>query len=123
MPQKIIYRDEFAQAVKEAMGELNMSQAAYKTKISYEWVRKMAQQGHVPSEEVLKRLATGLNADLHALRVAAGYVQPTTVAETLKQQFAGRLPDDVLQNLVDFGATIDEQLERDNLHGESEEKQ
>jgi len=122
MPHETIIREQFAIAINEALNGLTPNEASYKTKVSDEWIRKMS-HGRVPSESILAKMANGLGADLRALRVAAGYEQPTTIAETLKQQFTGRLPDDVLQNLVRYGATIDEQLKSDNLHGESEEKQ
>lgn len=75
MALKAQYRDEFKLAIKEAAGELSIPKIAYKTNISYETIRKMVSFGHVPSEEMLVKLAEGLNADLHKLRVAAGYEQ------------------------------------------------
>lgn len=40
--------------------------------------------GAVPSEAVLERFAKGLNADLSALRRAAGYEQPSDPVEAVE---------------------------------------
>lgn len=65
--------DRFAAAVRAAIGDLSISQAAYKTGISYEYVRTMVSYGRVPSETILVKFAEGLGVDLETLRVAAGY--------------------------------------------------
>lgn len=77
-------RPEFAEAVREAIGELSISQVAYKTGVSYEYVRTMVTYGRIPSEVVLHRFAEGLGADLPTLRIAAGYDQPSDPVERVK---------------------------------------
>ena len=79
MPQNLILKPEFQAAVTEALQGLSVNQASYKTGISYEWLRRMVKYGHVPSEEIIERLAEGLGADLHSLRIAAGYEEETDI--------------------------------------------
>lgn len=82
MPQQTIIREEFAKAVELALGGLTPNQASYKTQVSDEWIRKMT-KGRVPSESILERFAKGLDADLHALRIAAGYEKPDDALEAV----------------------------------------
>lgn len=79
----------FAEAVKEAMGGLSISQAAYKTGVSYEYVRTMVTYGRVPSEAILEKFAKGLDADVHKLRVAAGYEQTSDPVERVEFALEG----------------------------------
>jgi len=64
--------EQFAEAVREALGGLTPNQASYKTGVSHEEIRKMRHGVHA-LDRTLKRFAEGLGADLHKLRVAAGY--------------------------------------------------
>jgi transcriptional regulator with XRE-family HTH domain len=73
---KALYRQELMEALKRIIGNLSISQVAYKTGISYETVRKIVAYGHVPSEAMLERLASGLGVDMYDLKVAAGYITP-----------------------------------------------
>jgi len=88
MPVETRIRPAFAEAVKAALGDLTFNQAAYKTGLSDEYIRKMA-GGRVPSEHVISRFAAGLGADLEKLRIAAGYAQPTDVVEAVDCALGG----------------------------------
>lgn len=72
---KAKYRTELAELAQKIVGDLAISQVAYKTGISYETCRQLIKFGHVPSEEKLEEFAKGLNADLRELRIAAGYAE------------------------------------------------
>jgi len=113
MPQRVIIRTEFAIEVRQAMGELSPNQASYKTAISDEWIRKML-HGRVPSEEVLDRLARGLDADLQKLRIAAGYDQPADVitAVDLAMRCVDNISDEGKQQIRDFVKRIEKEYSR-----------
>jgi len=77
----IKYNNEFAIVVKEVCRGLSISKVAAYTGISFETIRKMVSDGHVPSEQMLERFATGMSADLTRLRVVAGYELPSDPVE------------------------------------------
>jgi transcriptional regulator with XRE-family HTH domain len=101
VPVETRIREAFAAAVKAVLGEVTYNQAAYKTGLSDEYIRKMA-RGRVPSEAVLQRFAEGLGADLQALRVAAGYERPTDPVERVEFALSGvdHLEDYQAEHLV-----------------------
>ncbi len=103
MPVSTTVREEFAGAVREALGDLTPNQASYKTGISDEYIRKMA-HGRVPSEVIVERLAKGLDADLHTLRVAAGYEFPADIAESIELVVCRNttLSDEGKRQIIDF---------------------
>jgi transcriptional regulator with XRE-family HTH domain len=82
-------REQFHEAIKEAIGDLSISQVSYKTGISYEWTRKIIQLDQVPSEAILEKLAKGLDYDLEKLLVAAGYKQPTDTVTAVEYALNG----------------------------------
>jgi len=96
MPVQTIIRPEFAEAVREALGNLSPNQAAYRTGISDEYIRKLA-AGKVPSEAILARLATGLGADLAHLRQAAGYDPSPEMAQAAEVMADPALRDVVIR--------------------------
>jgi len=105
MPQAtLILKPEFAEAVREALGGRSISQAAYKTGISYEWLRKMVQYGHVPSEAIVEKLAVGLSADLQKLRIAAGYAMPANpvIAVEISLRGSGKLSEEGIAEVLRF---------------------
>ncbi len=88
MPIHTIIRPEFGEAVIKILDGVSPNQAAYKTGVSDEYIRKMA-KGRVPSEVILQRFAEGLGADLQALRIAAGYEQPSDPVERVELALRG----------------------------------
>ncbi len=111
MPHRTIIKREFADAVRVALGDLSISQASYKTQISYEYIRKMT-YGHVASPEIIGRLAEGLGVDAQRLLVVAGYEQPTDPVECVKIALRGnkQLSDAGVQRIMDF---VKETIEED----------
>ena len=65
MPHRTVIKPEFGDAVKAALGGLSISQASYKTQISYEYIRKMG-YGHIPSPDIIRRFAHGMGIDLRS---------------------------------------------------------
>lgn len=104
MPVRTIIRPQFGEAVHEALGDLSPNQASYKTGVSDEYIRKMS-QGRVPSEVIIERFASGLEADLDKLMVAAGYKpdpNPMTAVETALRAARPDLPPDVIDAISQF---------------------
>jgi hypothetical protein len=81
MAVETVYRPQFAEHLEKLFGSLTHEQAAIRTGISSEYLRKMRKLGLVPSESIVARIAAGMNADLHALRTAAGYASPAPLDE------------------------------------------
>jgi len=83
MKAQLICSEEFQSILREAMAQrgIGISAAAYKCGVSYEWMRKMVQMGHIPSQEVLALVAKGLDLDLGRLRLIAGYDKPRDLIE------------------------------------------
>jgi hypothetical protein len=83
MTVKTVTKQEFGSLVDKILGELSYSKAENISGISGEYLRKM-RMGRVPSEDVIARFADAFKergADLTALRIAAGYEQPSDVVE------------------------------------------
>ena len=113
--------ERFKEAVRDALGDLSISQAAYKTGVSYEYVRTMASYGRIPSEPILGRFAEGLGADLYKLRVAAGYEQPSDPVQRVQYALNGapELSDVSKQMIVQFAKEV---LEREKQKKEEDHK-
>jgi hypothetical protein len=66
---------ELAAAMEEAMAAAGITsslEGSEKTGISYEWYRRV-RGGVVPSEDIIDKIAKGLEYDINKLRAAAGY--------------------------------------------------
>ena len=115
MPHRTIIKREFGDAVKAALGELSISQASYKTQISYEYIRKMG-YGHVPSPEIIRRFAEGLGIDPEPLLVTAGYEQPSDPIARVEIALRGnkQLSDAAVGRIIEFvrETVIEEEQER-----------
>ena len=117
MPHTTIIKEEFARVVKDFMRGLSAGQVSLKTGISYEYIRRMA-YGHVPSEDVLKRFANGMNVDLQTLRIAAGYEQPTDAVEAVALGLRGatNIPEDGKSQIIEFAKMIEEKYAGKHKH-------
>ena len=93
------------------MGDLNVSQATYKTGVSYEYVRTMVAYGRIPSERVLERFAEGLGADLHKLRVAAGYDEESDPIKRVEVFLSG------MEQLSEFAKDEIRRVVREEVEG------
>ena len=103
MPHRTIIKPEFGDAVKAALGALSISQASYKTQISYEYIRKMG-YGHVPSPDIIRRFAEGLSIDPESLLVVAGYEQPSDPIVRVEIALRGnkQLSDAAVGRIIEF---------------------
>jgi hypothetical protein len=105
-------REQFADAVREALAGLTPNQASYKTGVSHEQIRKM-RHGVVASDPTLRRFAEGLGADLHKLRVAAGYEEepPSGVVEALGYGLRGAedISEEGKKQIIEFAKKIREE--------------
>ena len=111
MAHRTVIKREFGDAVRAALGDLSISQASYKTQISYEYMRKMT-YGHVPSPEIIRRFAEGLGVDAEPLLVVAGYEQPSDPVERVEIALRGNehLSDAGVRRIMEFvRETIEEE--------------
>jgi hypothetical protein len=103
MPVETRISAEFGRLVSEAMGTDSYGQGTIKTGISQAYLFAM-KAGKVPSREVVEKFATGYSADLQALRIAAGYEEPTDIAEqiALKLRTNGQMSEDGIDQVRRF---------------------
>ena len=111
MTHRTVIKPEFGDAVRATLGDLSISQASYKTQISYEYMRKMT-YGHVPSPDIIRRFAEGLGVGAEPLLVVAGYEQPSDPVERVEVALRSnqQLSDAGVRRIMDFvRETIEEE--------------
>jgi transcriptional regulator with XRE-family HTH domain len=100
VPVHTVIRPEFGVAVKEALGGMKAGEASIKTGISDVYIYKML-QGRVPSEDIIRRFAKGLDVDEGKLLIAAGYRQTTDILEAVEDAIrrTGKMTDEQIQDI------------------------
>ncbi|MFQ3549068.1 MAG: hypothetical protein SNJ70_04905 [Armatimonadota bacterium] len=106
MSRRACIKKEFSEVIKKILDNSNVYQAAKKTGISYEYVRRM-RDGLVPSEEIIKKFADGMNANFNELRVAAGYA-PVDAVEAVREALntANNLSEKSKMQIMAFVETL-----------------
>jgi hypothetical protein len=112
MVQKNYYSQDLADIVNAAMSKLGIKsneQGGKACGISQECFR-LTRGGKIPSEDVLIKMAEGLEIDLKKLRVAAGYEKPDSVAETVMLALRGtnKIPEEGKRQVIDFVKRMEE---------------
>ena len=96
-------REEFKSLVAEICEGLTNEQVFVRTGVSSEYIRKWRLLGLVPKEDQIRKFATGMKADLKALRVAAGYdPEPDVVCAWFALRGVENMPEQGKQQIMQF---------------------
>jgi transcriptional regulator with XRE-family HTH domain len=117
MPVGVAYRPEFAELINKMSEGLNNEQVAIRIGTSAEYVRKMRKLGQVPSVDILERIANGMKdkgADLHLLKVVAGYEKPTHAVEAVELglRTVNNIPEEGKQQIIDFAKRMEKKYQK-----------